>query len=226
MPSLGRWLSRDPIGERGGLNLYGFVQNNPGNNFDVYGLITLAEFKRRSLSFVGGTSQLVAGLSFIGVGTGSLFGTGGLSAPIAIGAVATGSALVTQGLNNVYASVSEDEVNFLRTKFEYLAKEIKLAPSTGTKIYYGTEIFTGVISISSGVYGCGKIIFTGTKTVQTSVKTIHPFQPGGATPFVETLNFTRNIKVNLVTQAGIVTQLFNDAYQLNLAADGLIEVKE
>ena len=28
-PELGRWLSRDPIRERGGVNLYGFVLNNP-----------------------------------------------------------------------------------------------------------------------------------------------------------------------------------------------------
>ncbi len=28
-PVTGRWPSRDPIGERGGLNLYGFVRNNP-----------------------------------------------------------------------------------------------------------------------------------------------------------------------------------------------------
>jgi len=28
-PSLGRWMSRDPIGERGGLNLYGYVRASP-----------------------------------------------------------------------------------------------------------------------------------------------------------------------------------------------------
>jgi len=37
-PSTGRWLSRDPIAERGGLNLYGMVGNNPINYFDPYGL--------------------------------------------------------------------------------------------------------------------------------------------------------------------------------------------
>ena len=45
----GRWLSRDPIAERGGLNLYGFVHNNPqsyvdrdGHFFDpVGGLISI-----------------------------------------------------------------------------------------------------------------------------------------------------------------------------------------
>ena len=35
---MGRWLSRDPLGEEGGLNLYVFVQNNPLNYFDPYGL--------------------------------------------------------------------------------------------------------------------------------------------------------------------------------------------
>lgn len=37
-PQTGRWLSRDPIGERGGLNLYGMVGNNPVNFWDYLGL--------------------------------------------------------------------------------------------------------------------------------------------------------------------------------------------
>jgi RHS repeat-associated protein len=36
-PVTGRWPSRDPIGERGGLNLYGFGPNSPTNGFDVRG---------------------------------------------------------------------------------------------------------------------------------------------------------------------------------------------
>lgn len=35
--SLGRWLSMDPIGERGGLHLYGFAANNPANVADSDG---------------------------------------------------------------------------------------------------------------------------------------------------------------------------------------------
>jgi RHS repeat-associated protein len=34
----GRWLSRDPIGEAGGINLYGYVFNNPVNLWDPWGL--------------------------------------------------------------------------------------------------------------------------------------------------------------------------------------------
>jgi RHS repeat-associated protein len=35
---LGRWLSIDPIGEFGGLNLYAYVANNPINAVDFFGL--------------------------------------------------------------------------------------------------------------------------------------------------------------------------------------------
>jgi hypothetical protein len=35
---LSRWISRDPIEERGGLNTYGFVANAPIGLFDSYGL--------------------------------------------------------------------------------------------------------------------------------------------------------------------------------------------
>ncbi len=36
--NLGRWLSRDPIGIRGGLNLYRYVRNDPVNWIDPLGL--------------------------------------------------------------------------------------------------------------------------------------------------------------------------------------------
>ncbi len=37
-PSTGRWLSRDPLEEKGGFNLYGFVYNNPQRYSDPLGL--------------------------------------------------------------------------------------------------------------------------------------------------------------------------------------------
>ena len=40
-PALGRWLSRDPIGESGGTNLYGYVDNDPVNLIDPFGLFDI-----------------------------------------------------------------------------------------------------------------------------------------------------------------------------------------
>jgi RHS repeat-associated protein len=36
-PNLQRWLNRDPIGEEGGINLYGFVGNDPVSWIDLFG---------------------------------------------------------------------------------------------------------------------------------------------------------------------------------------------
>lgn len=39
-PVTGRWPSRDPMAERGGINLYVFVDNNSAGSFDYLGLAT------------------------------------------------------------------------------------------------------------------------------------------------------------------------------------------
>ena len=47
-PATGRWLSRDPIEEDGGINLYGYVRNGPINGIDPLGLY---------ITYGGGGSQ-------------------------------------------------------------------------------------------------------------------------------------------------------------------------
>jgi RHS repeat-associated protein len=46
-PQSGRWLSRDPIGEQGGLNLYGFVGNDGVNGVDLWGLVSKKGFIKK-----------------------------------------------------------------------------------------------------------------------------------------------------------------------------------
>lgn len=42
-PALGRWLSADPLGLDGGLNLYGYIDNDPVNDVDALGLAPTRE---------------------------------------------------------------------------------------------------------------------------------------------------------------------------------------
>ncbi len=37
-PTLGRWITRDPIGYEGGINLYGYVESSPAGEVDLSGL--------------------------------------------------------------------------------------------------------------------------------------------------------------------------------------------
>ncbi len=59
--SLGRFLSQDPLGTEGGLNLYSFVNNNPLNAYDFLGLYGVSDFFGGLGSAVGGFSGRQAG---------------------------------------------------------------------------------------------------------------------------------------------------------------------
>jgi RHS repeat-associated protein len=63
-PSIGRWLSRDPIKERGGLNLYDYVKNSSLDLYDYLGLDP-----QRSNGFTSGSaSGLVNCVGYAGSG--------------------------------------------------------------------------------------------------------------------------------------------------------------
>ena len=53
-PGQGRWASRDPIEERGGMNLYGFVANAGINSYDILGLeeISSITVKRKNVNWL------------------------------------------------------------------------------------------------------------------------------------------------------------------------------
>jgi len=59
--SAGKWLSRDPIGEQGGQNLYRFVANNPLSRVDAQGLYA---FDMDVKVYIEGTRVTFAGRTF------------------------------------------------------------------------------------------------------------------------------------------------------------------
>jgi RHS repeat-associated protein len=64
-PRIGRWLNRDPIGEYGGLNLYGFLENDPVDVIDLNGLWTIERNGGDRALATPGPNDTVAGLALI-----------------------------------------------------------------------------------------------------------------------------------------------------------------
>jgi RHS repeat-associated protein len=54
-PDFGRWLSRDPVGEAGGLNLYRYANNDPVNFVDLDGLCPVPGTPMNNLGKSGGS---------------------------------------------------------------------------------------------------------------------------------------------------------------------------
>ena len=60
-PELGRWISRDPIGEEGGVNLYGMVGNDAVNRWDLLGTELGEPTQPTVIPDPGATSELPNG---------------------------------------------------------------------------------------------------------------------------------------------------------------------
>jgi RHS repeat-associated protein len=61
--SLGRWMSRDPIEEKGGINMFCFIKNNTISYFDIIGLAVPAIVIGAIIG--GGVTLIVAGYGWI-----------------------------------------------------------------------------------------------------------------------------------------------------------------
>ena len=86
-PSLGRWMTPDPVGLLDGPNLYAYVHNNPLTHFDPDGRLDWDAYQKSFVDTfynprVQGSFQAFGGLVEMGVGAGMTYSTGGLAAPL------------------------------------------------------------------------------------------------------------------------------------------------
>ena len=97
-PEMGKWLSRDPIGERGGNNLHGFCRNDPVCIIDVNGNIYVMQALLGSL-------QVASGLMMWTVAIPAEVGTVGVATPVAVGLAAWGTFSIANGINMVQSAI-------------------------------------------------------------------------------------------------------------------------
>ncbi len=56
-PDLGRWITKDPLGNPEGVNRYTYTMNNPMVNHDLYGLFSVSELFGRIWNFIGSVGR-------------------------------------------------------------------------------------------------------------------------------------------------------------------------
>jgi RHS repeat-associated protein len=101
-PELGMWLSRDPIAENGGLNLYAYVGNNPINLWDPLGLCKESRWRNAWEKFKDTTS------GELGVGLG--LGVKGKLGPVQGSLGADMSLSGSSSLNGEYKTTSRGSI--------------------------------------------------------------------------------------------------------------------
>jgi len=91
-PALGRWLGRDPIGERGGINLYGYVLDDPINLIDPLGLCPVPRLNGKPST----TAQWNSAVSNTIAAT-AIVAAAAVAAPAAVSVAADSAYLATAG---------------------------------------------------------------------------------------------------------------------------------
>ncbi|MDZ4788041.1 MAG: RHS repeat-associated core domain-containing protein, partial [Blastochloris sp.] len=133
-PVLGRWVNRDPIGERGGINLLAFVGNDPVSYIDPVGLINLLVTGSVHTQINDGTDALAHFRSGAG------------------GTVPAGAGLVSLVKNTLIQNYHGDLKKAIEKQLRGLGRSV-LCKATSGKISRAG----GVIGVSVGDFALGNI---------------------------------------------------------------------
>jgi RHS repeat-associated protein len=151
-PSTGRWLSRDPLEELGGANLYAFCNNCGINYFDPNGQFGLDD----ALHILTGVTQIALAITLS-------------SSPAGLWAAIP---LATLGIDNVMEGVTGTNPGIRSAQF--IAKSLSFDPRTGEQVYNALELSSDMLSLPL----CGKelvVTITGKRHVLTTVKRVRMY---------------------------------------------------
>ena len=129
-PNTGRYLTPDPIGLDGGINLFLYSRNNPINKIDIYGLMVEADpFSNIDVSLTKG--QIIS-LAKIGIGSAAII-SGALTSETLVGGllIAGGIVQLSEGLTTAYIEwgLHGDTSDVPAFWWEMIYKIVKGSPS-------------------------------------------------------------------------------------------------
>jgi RHS repeat-associated protein len=104
-PTVARFTTVDPV--RDGVNWFTYVNNDPVNYVDLWGLIDWDLVGKGIYNTVVGTGKVVGGAALIKVSVAGTVATGGTLSPLGVGGVILGSGAVANGWVQVSIGIAE-----------------------------------------------------------------------------------------------------------------------
>ncbi|MDR0457757.1 MAG: hypothetical protein LBH10_01815 [Burkholderiaceae bacterium] len=164
-PLSGRWLSHDPIGEEGGVNLYQYVNGDPVNYMDPFGLV---QWNGTVIS--GGLTELVGASVFHFILTSEC--VNGQQAHISVWAVGPSIGVGTIPIGDTYSNINfDDHLNSLNpNEFNGLFMMSSAGSAFGiggsfSKIRLGNVVSSGFGGSEYGLeFGLGATVGSSTVT--------------------------------------------------------------
>jgi RHS repeat-associated protein len=134
-PANGRWINRDPIGERGGANIYGMVGNNGVSQLDILGLALTTLDNPATIADVAPlVAELGPGANATAAAAGSGSGSGSGLAPALVAATTTAGAAVVGTIAGSVQDFSGQEAEGTKEECDKIASKAEQAKQFSNKV--------------------------------------------------------------------------------------------